>query len=107
VLSLAQVLADDHVKARGMLEHHEDAERDWWTFGSPIRLNQSPSKEDNRPARLGEHSGEVLAEKLALSEARLAELTRDGAVIQYEASPGGNGRAIGRDSLALADTADV
>jgi formyl-CoA transferase len=107
VLSLAQVLADDHVTARGMLEHHEDAERDWWTFGSPIRLDQSPSREDNRPARLGEHSGEVLAEKLALSGPRLAELTGGGAVIQYEGAPGERGRPAGRDSLALADTADV
>ena len=107
VLSLAQVLADEHVKARGMLEHHENAERDWWTFGSPIRLERSPSTTDNVPARLGQHSHEVLAEKLAWPSDRLDDLTSNGAVVQIGETPGKRDQAGGRESLALADTADV
>jgi formyl-CoA transferase len=107
VLSLAQVLADDHVKARGMLEHHENAERDWWTFGSPIRLNRSPSMTDNVPARLGQHSREVLTEKLALPNGRVDELTGERAVVQHGETPEDPSKQKGRESLALADTADV
>ena len=53
VLSLKDVLVDPHLQARGMLEHHENAERDWWTFGSPIHLTDSPSPAENIPAKLG------------------------------------------------------
>ena len=107
VLSLKQVLADPHLKARGMLEHHANAERDWWTFGSPVRLDHSPSTTENVPARLGEHSREILAEKLSLPNGRLEELTRNGAVVQFGETPDGRDNANARPSLALADTADV
>jgi hypothetical protein len=62
---------------------------------------------DNVPARLGQHSREVLAEKLAWPSDRLDELTSDGAVVQIGETPGKRDQAGGRDSLALADTADV
>jgi formyl-CoA transferase len=107
VLSLEQVLNDDHLRARGMLEHHANAERDWWTFGSPIRLEQSPSTSGNVPARLGQHSREILGEKLSLSEASLDELTKEGAVIQLGDTAPRRDQEDGRASLALADTADV
>ena len=74
VLSLAEVINDSHVRTRGMLEHHNNTDRDWWTFGSPLRLSDSPSREDNVPARLGQHSDEILHKKLGLGPERIAEL---------------------------------
>jgi formyl-CoA transferase len=107
VLSLEQVLNDAHLRARGMLEHHENAQRDWWTFGSPIRLDQSPSPTENVPARLGEHSRSILAEKLGLAGGRLDELAQQGAVVQLAEPTPELAAPRPRDSLALADTADV
>ena len=83
VKSLAEVLNDPQVKVRGMLEHHENEQRDWWTFGSPIRLSESPSRADNVPAKLGQHSGEILIEKLGLPAARVDELDVEGAIVWH------------------------
>jgi crotonobetainyl-CoA:carnitine CoA-transferase CaiB-like acyl-CoA transferase len=107
VMSLSQVLNDEHVRVRGMLEHHENAEREWWTFGSPIRLDQSPSTTNNTPARLGQHTRAVLVEKLGLAADRLDRLAGNGAVVQAAAFRAAETLPEGRDSLALADTADV
>jgi crotonobetainyl-CoA:carnitine CoA-transferase CaiB-like acyl-CoA transferase len=74
VLTLREVMSDPQVLERGMLEHHHSEERDWWTFGSPLRLGASPSRTDNVPARLGQHNEEILAEKLHLDAGRIADL---------------------------------
>jgi formyl-CoA transferase len=107
VLSLKDVLEDPHLRARGMLEHHENAERDWWTFGSPIRLTDSPSPVENVPARLGQHSREILVERLSLPPGRIDDLEGQGVILQHrhpelETVPAGLAT-----SLSLADTADV
>jgi len=107
VLTLKEVLADDHVHARGLLEHHENTERDWWTFASPIRLADSPSTTGNKPARLGEHSREILSDRLALPNGRLDKLIADGAVVQFGGPARRREPSEARTSLAMADTADV
>lgn len=81
VLSLKDVLNDPQLKARGMFERHQNSEREWWTFGSPLRLPDSPAPEMNVPPRLGQHTAEVLAEKLGLSSERVLEIESLGAVI--------------------------
>ncbi|MHB8695716.1 MAG: CaiB/BaiF CoA transferase family protein [Solirubrobacteraceae bacterium] len=95
VLSLGAVLDDPQVKVRGMIERHENAEREWWTFGSPIRLGDSPSPTDNVPAKLGEHTDEILTEKLSLSTAELDELSSARVIIRRgDAGPPAGGEAI-------------
>ena len=107
VLSLKDVLDDPHLRARGMLEHHENAERDWWTFGSPIRLTDSPRPAENIPARLGQHSREILLERLSLPPGRIDDLEAEGVIVGHR-SP--EPEAVPADlptSLSFADTADV
>lgn len=107
VLSLKDVLDDPHLRARGMLEHHENAQRDWWTFGSPIRLADSPSPAENVPARLGQHSREILVEKLALPSARIEDLEAEGVIVVHSGAEPEPVPASLPTSLSLADTADV
>lgn len=106
VLSLSEVLGDPQVAARRMLEHHENGERDWWTFGSPIRLNDSPSLADNTPGRLGQHTDEILTEKLKLDTSAIETLLAMGAIAR-SADRGATASPNGRTSLSYADTADV
>ena len=107
VLSLKDVLEDPQVRARGMLEHHENAQRDWWTFGSPIRLTGSPSPAENIPAKLGQHSRDILVEKLAMPSARIEDLEAEGVIVQHR-GPGSEPVAASTPtSLSYADTADV
>jgi len=107
VLSLKDVLDDPQVRARGMLEHHENAERDWWTFGSPIRLTGSPSTAENIPAKLGQHSHDILVEKLAWPAARIEDLEAEGVIIQHRRRESEPVPAGPTTSLSYADTADV
>jgi crotonobetainyl-CoA:carnitine CoA-transferase CaiB-like acyl-CoA transferase len=87
VKSLKDVITDPHVVERGLLEHHENSERDWWTFGSPLRLGDSPPPTDNIPARLGEHSDQVLTEFLDLSQDEIDSLVQAGVVGRSLVSP--------------------
>jgi crotonobetainyl-CoA:carnitine CoA-transferase CaiB-like acyl-CoA transferase len=107
VLSLKDVLDDPQVRARGMLEHHENAERDWWTFGSPIRLADSPSPAENVPAKLGQHSREILVEKLALPSGRIEDFEAEGVIVQNRGPESELVPAMPSTSLSYADTADV
>jgi crotonobetainyl-CoA:carnitine CoA-transferase CaiB-like acyl-CoA transferase len=107
VMSLKNVIRDPQITERGMLEHHVDAERDWWTFGSPLRLCGSPPPTGNVPPRLGEHTEEILVERLGLTGAEVDALRAAEVVVTR-----GDVRADGagtseRTSLAYADTADV
>ena len=107
VLSLKDVLDDPHLQARGMLEHHENAERDWWTFGSPIHLTDSPSPAENLPAKLGQHSREILIEKLAVPSARIEGLEAEGVIVAHRSPQPEPVPAGLPTSLSLADTADL
>jgi len=77
VQTLAEVINDPQVRARRMLERHQGAEGHWWTMGSPIRLADSPARQDNLPFRLGQHGAEILKEKLSLDIDRIAALEAD------------------------------
>jgi crotonobetainyl-CoA:carnitine CoA-transferase CaiB-like acyl-CoA transferase len=107
VKSLAEVISDPQLAARGMLEHHSNAERDWWTFGSPLRLSGSPAPDDNVPARLGQHSSEILAERLGLSAPEIDELVTAGVIVGEPAVDAAVALPDEGNSLAYADTADM
>ncbi|WP_249019840.1 CaiB/BaiF CoA-transferase family protein [Conexibacter sp. S30A1] len=103
VKSLREVITDPQVAERGMLRYHSREDRDWWTLGSPLRLSDSPAPEESEVPRLGEHTAEVLAERLLLERSELEALDACGVT--------GTGTEVkdgyhGRSSLALVDTAD-
>ncbi len=80
VLSLQEVIDSPQTRERGMLVQHSDAERDWWVLGSPLRLTDTPAPEAPRPARLGQHSREIVGEMLGLDEDALDALVDDGVI---------------------------
>ena len=48
-------------------------------LGCPIRLSESPAKNQRAPL-LGEHTREVLMRELGLAEGELSELSEDGVI---------------------------
>jgi formyl-CoA transferase len=80
VLDTKELLADPHLHARDMVVTVEHPERGPWEFiGPPIHL--SGSSVTVRPAPLlGEHSYEVLAEELGLSDDEIDHLVEQGSV---------------------------
>jgi crotonobetainyl-CoA:carnitine CoA-transferase CaiB-like acyl-CoA transferase len=64
VQSAADIFADPHVKARGMLVEMEQPgdNAPITVAGVPIKLTRTPAGIYRRPPRLGEHTREILAE---------------------------------------------
>ena len=80
VLDSGEVLADEHLRARGMVVDLEHPDRGRFPMlGNPVRLSASPT-EVRRAPLLGEHTAEVLGALLGLSSDDLARLRQDGAV---------------------------
>jgi crotonobetainyl-CoA:carnitine CoA-transferase CaiB-like acyl-CoA transferase len=50
------------------------------SVANPIRLSDTPVQYLNGPPLLGEHTDEVLRERLALSEAEIAALRRENVI---------------------------
>ena len=81
VLGLGEVLDDPQVQASGMLPevHHPDRGR-VRVFASPVQLSASRRVRPTPSPRLGQHTREVLARRLALTDAELDELSASGVV---------------------------
>ncbi|UFN47915.1 CoA transferase [Roseomonas sp. OT10] len=81
VLELDEVLADEHVQARGMVRRFEHP-----TLGSfpalpvPLRFAGWDDPALGRPPLLGEHTDVVLRERLGMDAARIEALREDGAL---------------------------
>ncbi|MCZ6837764.1 MAG: CaiB/BaiF CoA-transferase family protein [Alphaproteobacteria bacterium] len=81
--TLDQTFADPHVRAREMVievPHPLIENGGAKLIASPLRLSETPVEYRRHPPLLGEHTQEVLAEKLGLDEAALAELKSSGAI---------------------------
>src|SRR5438094_232975 len=77
VLDSAEVLADEHMRGRGMIVELEHPTRGKYPMpGNPVRLSASPTELQRSPL-LGEHNAEVYGKLAGLSESDLAELKRD------------------------------
>ncbi|WP_310961237.1 CaiB/BaiF CoA transferase family protein [Nocardioides terrisoli] len=74
VVTLPELLADEHVKARGVVREVVDQSGRWWAFGSPIFMSASPQREPLRPEAKGQSTDSILAGDLGLTEAEIAAL---------------------------------
>lgn len=80
---------DPHLHARGMLQHsHHPELGDVVLHNSPLRFDGFDPLALVREPRLGEHTGEVLAEYLGIDAAELGRLAQLGAVATAPAEPG-------------------
>ena len=80
VLDSAEVLADPHLKARGMIVELEHPRRGAYPMpANPVRLSDSPTDVVRAPL-LGEHNAEVYAPLLGYGAAELDALRRDGVI---------------------------
>ena len=82
VNTMDQVFADPQVQARGMEIRmpHPLAGEDVRLVGSPIRLSRTPVSYRCAPPALGEHTDEVLAQVLDLSEDEREALREEGVI---------------------------
>ena len=77
--TLRDVFADPQVQARGAVVHmaHAASPEGVDVIANPVRLSETPPDYRLPPPLLGQHTDEVLVERLGLSAAKLAELRRD------------------------------
>lgn len=81
VRDLREVLADPHLHARGFLVEVDHPELGRVTLPrSPIRYEGSPPRDLDPSPLLGQHTEEVLAERLGLGPEQVADLRRRGAL---------------------------
>jgi formyl-CoA transferase len=80
VLDSSEVLADPHLRGRGMVVDLEHPVRGRFPLpGNPIHLSASPTLVHPAPA-LGEHNASVYGQLLGRGADELAQLRRDGAI---------------------------
>ena len=80
VLDSVEVLADPHLKARGMIVELEHPRRGPYPMpANPVRLSDSPTEMVRAPL-LGEHNQEVYGALLGYGPAELDALRRDGVI---------------------------
>ena len=77
IYSIADIVADMHYQARGMLERHKLGEREIMLPGIVPRLSRTPGETRWIGPRLGEHTDEVLG-ALGYAPERIEELRRRG-----------------------------
>ena len=80
VLDSGEVLANEHLRARGMVVDLEHPGRGAFPMlGNPVQLSASPTDVRRAPL-LGEHNAEVYGGLLGVDAAELEALKRDGAI---------------------------
>lgn len=81
VLSIAEVVEDEHIKARGAFVDVEHPQAGMMKLLRPwIRFSQSPTGIHHAGPAIGEHNAEVYKELLGFDEERLRELKAAGAI---------------------------
>lgn len=81
IYNMQQMFEDPHVQHRGMrlsLPHSAGVQAP--AVASPIRLSDTPIQYGRSAPLLGEHTDSVLAQRLGLAPARIAELRARGAI---------------------------
>ena len=73
--TLEQVFADPHVQARGVVQEMTGADgNSVKVIANPVRLSETPPTYRTAPPTLGQHTAEVLAERLGLDPAAIEAL---------------------------------
>jgi crotonobetainyl-CoA:carnitine CoA-transferase CaiB-like acyl-CoA transferase len=80
VVTLAELLEDEHIAARGVLRRMRDDRGPWLTLGSPLFLSDSPMVEPDRAPRLGADTEQILRQELGMSDEQIAEYRSVGAI---------------------------
>lgn len=81
VQDLEEVFEHPQVRARDMLRNlSEVGGPDFEQTGIPVKFSESPGDLQGPPPKLGEHTDEVLTEKLGLSEQEIRKLQERGAI---------------------------
>jgi formyl-CoA transferase len=81
VVSVSELFDDPHIRERGMLQTVTQPDRGpMITYGSPIRLSGSDPVPARHAPGLGEHSRDVLAERLGLTQEQLDGLAAAGVI---------------------------
>ena len=80
--TLREVFADPHVQARGMVLRmpHAATPEGVQVVANPVRLSETPADYRLPPPVLGQHTEEVLRDRLGLDAARLEELRGKGVI---------------------------
>jgi len=78
ILSMKEVITDDHLQSRGALWNVDDGYGGTFTLPANTSWLEEPTQTPRVP-RLGEHRNAVLSEQLGLAPAEIAQLERSGA----------------------------
>jgi crotonobetainyl-CoA:carnitine CoA-transferase CaiB-like acyl-CoA transferase len=80
--TLHEVFADPQMQSRGVVVHmdHAATSKGVEVIANPVRLSETPPDYRLPPPMLGQHTDEVLTERLGLSKAELEVLRRDGVI---------------------------
>jgi formyl-CoA transferase len=79
IYSVADIAADLHYQARGMIERHKLGDADLLLPGIVPKLSRTPGATEWVGPRLGEHTGEVLA-RLGYTEGELEDMRSRGVI---------------------------
>src|SRR5438045_5709779 len=80
VLDSAEVLADPHMKARGMITELEHPRRGKYPMpANPVRMSASPTEVVRAPL-LGEHNAEIYGRLLGYGDKELEQLRKEGVI---------------------------
>ncbi|RLI01636.1 CoA transferase [Candidatus Bathyarchaeota archaeon] len=85
VPSIAGAIEDPHVKARGtIIEYEHKTAGKIRLAGFPVKMEKTPAEYRLGAPNLGEHSAEILKEKLGYSDEKIEELRKSGTVVIYK-----------------------
>src|SRR5499427_4900957 len=80
--TLRDVFADPQCRARGVIVHmpHAAAANGVDVIANPVRLSETPADYRLPPPLLGQHTDEILSDRLGFDDAKLAALRKDGVI---------------------------
>ena len=80
VMSTEDNAKDEHLAHRKMwLEVKDEKRGNYWTVGMPIKLSEGNVPEILRAPLLGEHTNEILSQVCGFNEAKIKQMTEEGA----------------------------